>query len=308
MLLLALSMFTSSTFAQRVESPQGRRYLNPLFDEVKMTENIVFAEKKNELTGKSEPLRLRVFEPVGDSDRGRALFLLTPGGGFVVNGDDWMNDVATEIAKAGYVVAINKYRLNDAIDTPDKFSRALAMAVADQRDALQYLIKDAAKANTFGIDPEKIFVGGHSAGAITSMHTAYLDGDDAIIDVMANAFEREFTLPAPAQMLPIKGVINLAGALPQLQIINRKDVALLSIHGDRDSVVTHDKDDVLFGSVAIHEYLDTVGTSGRLHIIEGAKHNDTALPYLCEECIPLMKRFMFNELAKLPKEALIKSE
>lgn len=301
MLLLALSILTNTAFAQNVQSPKDRRYLNPVFDDVKMTDDIVFAVKNNALTGKSEPLRLRVFEPVGDKDTNRALFLLTPGGGFVVNGDDWMNDVATEIAKAGYVVAINKYRLTDSIDTPEKFSRALAMVVADQRDALQYLIKDAAKANTFGIDPEKIFVGGHSAGAITSMHTAYLDSEDAVIDVMSSAFEREFTLPAPAQMLPIKGVINLAGALPELQIINRKDVALLSIHGDRDSVVTHDKDDILFGSAAIHEYLNTVGTSGKLHIIEGAKHNDTALPYLCEECIPLMKRFMFNELAKLPK-------
>lgn len=296
LLLFVLSIWAIQALAQDDESPRDRRYLNPIFENVKLTEDIVFAEKKSLLTGKKEPLRLRVFEPEGDSDKRRAMFLLTPGGGFVVNGDDWMNDVATEMAKAGYVVAINKYRLSDSIDSAEKFSRALAMAVADQRDALHFLINDAGKANTFGIDPNKIFIGGHSAGAITSMHTAYLDSEDAINEVLRKAFEREYKLPARSAMLPIKGVINLAGLLLELQVIDRGDIPLLSIHGELDAVVTHDRDANVFGSKAIHEYLDTIGTPGKLYILEGAKHNDTALPYLCEECIPLMKRFMFNQL------------
>src|SRR5690606_12989119 len=113
--------------------------------------------------------------PKGDSLAARPLFLLTPGGGFVVTGDDWMNDVAEEMAKAGYVVALNKYRLSRNINSPAKYASALSKAMTDQVDALRFLIDDARNDNKFRIDPDKIFIGGHSAGAITSMHTAYLD-------------------------------------------------------------------------------------------------------------------------------------
>ena len=296
--LMALS-WAACAWAQSDESPSDRRYLNPVFTEVKLTENLVFAKKLNDLSGTEETLRLRVFEPAGDSERRRPLFLLTPGGGFVVNGDDWMNDVATEIAKAGYVVAINKYRLSKSIETPALYMQALAKAVADQRDALAYLVADAEGENRFGIDPERVFIGGHSAGAITSMHMAYLDRGDSLNEMLRAAMAAQFEVPAKQAEPAIKGVINLAGLVSDLQMINRQDIPLLSIHGADDAVVTPDRNAEVFGSKAIHEYLDLVGTDNTLYLIEGARHNDTALPYLCEECVPLMKRFMFNQLQTL---------
>ena len=152
--------------AQNDESPENRRYLNPVFDEVIFTENIVYATKRNDLNNKKEELKLRVFEPKDDSLAARPLFLLTPGGAFMVTGDDWMNDVAEELAKAGFVVALNKYRLSSSIDTPEKYAVALRKAMTDQTDALRFLINDARGKNRFRIDPDKIFIGGHSAGAI----------------------------------------------------------------------------------------------------------------------------------------------
>ena len=205
----ALCLLSITTMAQDDVSPENRRFLNTVFNDVTLTENIIFAEKHNPFGKKKEALRMRVFEPKGDDAALRPLFVLMPGGGWVVNGDDWMNDVATEIAKAGYVVAIHKYRLSQGIGSPELYFDALAKSSSDQRDAIEYLIASAAAGNRFRIDTSKIFIGGHSAGAITSMHTAYLDADDSAQPGMIAAFKNYKSLPAKKQQIKLKGVINI---------------------------------------------------------------------------------------------------
>jgi len=293
---LLVGIVNSHVFAQEVASPENRLYLNPVFEEVDFTENIVFAEKLNPFGNKKEELRMRIFEPKGDTAKLRPLFVLMPGGGWVVNGDDWMNDVATMFAQAGYVVAIHKYRLSESIGTAEQYFDALAKATSDQLDAIQYLVDDAQAENRFRIDTSKIFIGGHYAGAVTSMHTAYLDPGDSMQPLMRETFIRYDAIAEKQNEYKIIGVINLSGAVNDLGMINRNDVALLSIHGDKDSVVPYDSNEYSFGSVAIDEYANTVGTFSRLFLIEGGLHNDTAIPGLCEECVPIMKRFMFNQL------------
>lgn len=297
--LCALSF---ASFAQDSgTSASKRRYLNQVFDATKFTGDIVFGEKMNDRGNKKEKLKLRIFEPAGDSERKRPLFLLTPGGGFVVTDETWMNEFAQEIAKAGYVVALNTYRLSSDINTPETYLNALAKAVEDQKSALAYLLKDAENENRFGIDPAAIFIGGHSAGAITSMHTAYLDADDPLEAQMADMFRKRNLLPDPKNPSPFKGVINLSGLLTNLSIIDRKDVPLLSLHGDGDTVINVDKDQNIFGAIAIHAYADIVETQNEIYVIKGALHNDTSISPICEECIPLIKRFMFNQLQKLSR-------
>lgn len=305
---LAVLLFTllcSLSFAQDGSSPENRRYLNPIFDSVKFTEGIVYGEKPNDQNGQEaekEVLKLRVFEPANDSNQRRPLVLIIPGGGFVVTGETWMNEFAEKLAKSGYVVALNNYRLSDNTDTPEAYFNALAKAVGDQRDAITYLINDAEKENRFGIDPSKIFIGGHSAGAITSMHTAYMDSNDALLPLMRDIFDEHKLLIDPESKIALKGVISLSGLLSNLAIMGRNDVPLLSLHGDADSVINVKSDENIFGAIAIHQYADIVGTENELHVIKGALHNDTSISPLCEECIPLIKRFMFNQLHKETKQ------
>lgn len=299
LVLVFLSALSATSLAQDSgTSAAKRRYLNQVFDATKFTGDIVFGEKMNDRGNKKEKLKLRVFEPAGDTERRRPLFLLTPGGGFVVTDEAWMNEFAEQIAKAGYVVALNMYRLSTDINTPENYLNALAKAVEDQNAALAYLLKDAENENRFGIDPTAVFIGGHSAGAITSMHTAYLDADDPLEPKMAEMFRKRNLLRDAKTPSPFKGVINLSGLLTNLAIIDRKDAPLLTIHGDGDVVINVDKDQNIFGAIAINAYADIVETPNELYVIKGALHNDTSISAICEECIPLIKRFMFNQLNK----------
>lgn len=281
------------------EQPAQRRYLNQVFDDHIRTPDIVFAEAFNSTSGKTENLTMRVFEPKGDKLEKRPLFILTPGGAFQYHEEHWMDSFGEPLAKAGYVVAINRYRLSDSIETREKYLDALAKAIADQRFAIEYFIRDAAGPDKFRVDLNNIFVGGHSAGAITSMHVAYLDPADEIDPAMARSLNAEGDIKQwDKNRFKIRGVVNLSGLLTDLDIIDKGEPALLSLHGDKDDVIaTGTSDDSrAHGSRTIHEYAEKVGVNSELNIIRGAGHNDPADPVLCPECVPLVKRFMFNVL------------
>jgi predicted esterase len=276
-----------------------RRYLNEVFADSVRTADIVYAEGFNGSTGERERLKLRVFEPKNDSAKKRVLLILTPGGGFVAHDDHWMDEFAAPLARSGYVVALNRYRLSKEINSAESYSDALFKAFADQKAAIRFFIKDAQGENRFRIDPQNIFIGGHSAGAITSMHVAYVDGSDELETRLAAGMKAHGGINgenSDAKLtFKIRGVVNLSGLVTDLNIIDKGEPPLLSIHGDKDTVVgIGTSPPGLYGSIPIHERAAQIGVPDELHVIRGALHNDTADPVLCPECVPLVRRFMFN--------------
>ncbi|MES2584709.1 MAG: alpha/beta hydrolase [Pseudomonadota bacterium] len=304
--LLTGLMAGSATWAADAPAPSARRYLNLVFAEHIRTGDVVFAENTNNLTGKLEKLTLRVFEPKGDKETKRPLLILTPGGGFVRTEDFWMDDFGEDLARAGYVVAINRYRLSSGINTPELYFDALFKAMSDQKAAVRYFVKDAAGANRYKIDTDNIFIGGHSAGGITSLHVAYLDASDTMPEVMAAAMKKHGGLDGNSgnEKIPFKvrGVINLSGLVSDLDMLDPNEAALMSLHGDKDDVVAIGATAAgTFGSIPIHRRAESVGIRNELHVIQGGEHNDTSDPQRCPECIPLIKRFMFNTMVRTVK-------
>jgi poly(3-hydroxybutyrate) depolymerase len=283
------------------QSPPSRRYLNEVFTDTVRTADIVYAEATNTATDKVERLRLRVYEPKGDTTAKRPLFVLTPGGGFVAHDDHWMDEMAAALARSGFVVALNRYRLARDINSAERYLDALFQAVSDQKATIRYFLADARNANRFRIDPQSIFIGGHSAGAISSMHVAYVDPSDELDPRMATALKAHGGIAGengdPELSFRIRGVVNLSGLVTDLGIIDQGEPPLLSIHGDKDTVVAiGTAPPGLFGSSPIQERAAQVGLVSELNIIRGALHNDTADPATCPECVPLIRRFLFNQL------------
>jgi hypothetical protein len=286
-----------SVHAQDETGP--RRYLNEIFADTVRTGDVIYQEDFNDASGKNEKLTLRVYEPKADTAAKRPLILITPGGGFVKHDDHWMDDFAEPLARAGYVVALNRYRLANSINSADEFFGALAKAHSDQRAAIRYFINDAKGANRYRIDPQNIFIGGHSAGAITSLYTAYFDASDSIPEPLQNALKSQGGLNGKGgehDEFKIRGVINLSGMVTDLNLIDANEPALLSIHGDQDSIVKIDGSAGQFGSIPIDQRAQSVGLAHELYVVRGGLHNDTSLPVRCPECVPLVRRFVFNHL------------
>ena len=152
-------------------------------------------------------------------------FVLIHGGGFTGGSKTAGSMVAfgNEYAQRGYVgVSINYRLVGDdpptedlARDPTNPQSVAAAAARVDAARAVEWMRANAA---TYRIDPDRIAVGGYSAGAITSMGVAFRDTGVDGADFQA--------------------VLSLSGGLyGQESIIDANDPPLIMIHGTADPTV-----------------------------------------------------------------------
>src|SRR5690606_34921075 len=96
------------------------------------------------------------------------------------------------------------------------------------------------------IDTNNIFIGGSSAGAITALHTAYLDRSCeleefiglSVINTMGGV---EGNSGNACYSSKVKGVINLCGALANYSWLETGDAALCSMHGTADGTVKYNR-------------------------------------------------------------------
>ena len=173
------------------------RYKSPVFDQVQVTNNVQFSTNVPRprpgggfyefVTGlpvnvrewQTDPVNLRmdIYQPQGDTLQKRPLIIICFGGGFVTGSRTHWSIVllAQELAKRGFVTAAIDYRLGMNLFNQNLGLRAVYRGIQDGRSAVRYFRADADGANTYRIDPEQIYMGGHSAGAFVALHNAYLD-------------------------------------------------------------------------------------------------------------------------------------
>ncbi len=122
-------------------------------------------------------LYMDIFEPVGDTQSKRPVIIICFGGGFLDGSKDhWsMRLLAQDLAKRGFVTATIDYRLGMNIFDEGLSQRAVYRGLQDGRSAIRFFRADAAGANHYNIDPDEIYIGGHSAGAFIGTHIAYID-------------------------------------------------------------------------------------------------------------------------------------
>jgi para-nitrobenzyl esterase len=286
--LIGLSALTM-TFAQ--DPCASGRYATDVFSNVTLTSNITYGSNLN-FANSNTSLKLDVYEPTGDTEVARPLIVWVHGGSFLggskTDGD--MVALSNAFAKKGYVCASIDYRTGFfPIDSANAV-KAVVRAVQDLRASVRYFYKDRADGtNAYRIDTNNIFVGGSSAGAITSLHLAYLDRSCEIDPyVPAANYEAlggiEGNSGNPCYSSKVNGVINLCGALAQYGWLEAGDLPLCSMHGTTDGTVKYNRGIVnpgvplmyLDGSRMLHERAQAVGVSSKFYTFLGAGH----VPYL----------------------------
>jgi carboxylesterase type B len=178
--LLALSTFLYvSVFAQCTDD----RYRNfSYFSESIRTTAIEFGVNESvppfgASQGSPQSLKMDVYEPEGDQITNRPVVVVAFGGSFIGGSRGQMESLCREFARLGYVAVAPDYRVGlffpiDELNT----TLAVLRGAHDMKGCVRYLRKTVAEdGNPYGIDPNMIFVGGVSAGAISAIHAAYLD-------------------------------------------------------------------------------------------------------------------------------------
>jgi len=149
-------------------------FKDPQF-KVKVVRNLQFGTGEvRQPNPAKHPLFLDVYQPdSSDASWKRPAMIAVHGGGFLLGDKSEMANLCREFAARGYACFSINYRL--VPDDPpgsekDSYARTVFAAVEDAHRATQWILANAARYN---IDPSKLFIGGSSAGAVTSMLLAY---------------------------------------------------------------------------------------------------------------------------------------
>lgn len=138
----------------------------------------------------------------------------------------------------GFITASIQYRLNSPFTlemlriNDERLKETHYKALQDVRQGIKYIFENAEK---FGFDTENVFLVGTSAGAITALHSVYLDEKEVPKDL-----EEEFGKLEKREK--IKAVISFSGAIYDLSYLKGEEkTPLMIVHGRDDSVVPFDK-------------------------------------------------------------------
>lgn len=171
--------------------------------------------------GERETLRLDLYRPPR-RERPRPAIVFVHGGGFTFGQRSYMKPHAQLFARRGYVSATVSYRLADGGELGQVgYGAAIRAAQHDAQAAVRWLRR---RAKRLGVDPKRIYIAGHSAGAITALETAVSSDDPG-------------RSGNPGYSSRVDGAIAIAGLLADRTQIGRRDAPLLLFHGDADPTV-----------------------------------------------------------------------
>jgi predicted esterase len=195
------------------------RYRDPIFNAVTVTSNVTYGSAVN-LESQTITLQLDVYQPTGDTVTSRPAIVWVHGGSFCCGSktSPELVDEATTFSKEGYLNVSIDYRL-ESPGCSGSFSNCVAAiqeAAADAQTAVRFLRTNAA---TYGIDPNRIAIGGSSAGGITALNVGYSSSEDPSASVRA--------------------AVSLSGAQLVVGTISPGDAPALDFHCTTDPLVQY---------------------------------------------------------------------
>ena len=236
--------------------------------------NLSYGEA-TDYNGKLQDLKMDVYYPNTDIDilNKRPFILLIHGGGFTGGTRKSMTYHSKELSKRGFVVATITYRLGYNHEVFGSIQKAVYRAHQDTNTALKYI---ASQKEKLKIDTSWFFIGGSSAGAVTSLSASY--ASQAEWNQIAAKFESDMgPLESSGnnlnEIFSIRGIYNFMGAIPPVVFNSGNLIPTISFHGDLDTTVPIGKNTMTgFGSRAIHEILNEAGVCNDLTVVPNGGH------------------------------------
>ena len=241
---------------------QRYRYTNTLFPSSTITQNVIYGTAPTvdgfgtvESSTTPQNLVMDVYRPTGDTFTNRPVIIFAHPGGFFSgskNVDDMMA-FCDYFARKGYVTATIDYRLgfNATSNIVIHSTRAVYRGLQDGRTAVRYFRANAA---TYGIDPNKVYFVGSSAGAFIALHSIYLDqisekpSETGVVQYTNITPPFSHTAPDLGGLdiganLSFNGkpdaIISLWGGIQSTNLITSNNTTpVLLVHGESDSTVS----------------------------------------------------------------------
>lgn len=251
---------------------------------LKVMSGITFSQVPDYFGEMQRDLKLDLIVPLNRDLPPRPLIIWIIGGAWMaVNKTKFISEL-TPFAKAGYAVASVEYRVSGEEIFPAQ--------IIDVKSAIRYL---RAHADTFGLDPERFYVMGESAGghlaslaaAASSMpeweqgwHTDTSSAVQGCVDLYGVIdFLNNPLYPVPEMFHDLKSEEILIGGklenhkeeavkLNPLTYVSEKTPPFLIFHGLEDNVVPYHQSEYLYDG------LKERGIPAKLYLVNGAGHAD----------------------------------
>lgn len=185
---LAVALLTAVGLSLPTASAHAAvRYQDEVFTSVTTTSDIVYGQAVN-AAGQLQTLHLDLFQPTGDTEAKRPVFIWAHGGFFTQGNKGQIGTIRDFITKRGWVTISIEYRLDPRLpqglagyenseQLPLDLAR-LGEAVRNGQHDMQAAVRWVrANATTLHLDTERIATGGFSAGASMSVATAWNSDD-----------------------------------------------------------------------------------------------------------------------------------
>jgi acetyl esterase/lipase len=171
------------------------------------------------------------------------MIVLVHGGGFMAGSKDDpdMQGYAKAFVKTGYVVAVVNYRLaSPAAPALVCSGYQPWLALQDLHAALNHI---TANSSSYRVDPDKIFLLGTSAGAVTVLHAVYAD-DDELLAWCPRAYPvlggKTGLDKYPGLPVKIAGIAVFSGGIYRSEFYDASNsVPSMMIHGTADTTVPY---------------------------------------------------------------------
>jgi acetyl esterase/lipase len=257
---VAVTAVLAGSIPSSIDPPPGAaplRYRDEVFDNVSRANDLGYGSAPG-LDGSPEALKLDIYQPDGDDATARPALVWVHGGGYS-DGDKSEGpsaEMADAFARRGYVTVSINYRLlvPDGCDgngtVPMECLTAAVAAIHDGQAAVRWL---RANAGTYRIDPDRIGIGGESAGAITAV------GVGIIADVPGDSGN-------PGYPSNVNGWVSISGGVPAGVFVTADDAPGFLFSGTADDVVPHE------WSVQTADAMQSAGVPVYLNTLEGAGH------------------------------------
>jgi acetyl esterase/lipase len=261
----------------------AQRYRDVVSDDVRVQYDLEYGEAETYL-GTKKTLQFDFYEPYNDSLRFRPLIITVFGGSFIVGNRSWVDMQAwgDSLARRGYVVASIDYRLGYNPASEKSLIRAAYRAGQDVSAAVSFFKKEYA---AYGVDTNRIFLLGNSAGSIASLIAAFLQDDERPPETYGdkvrpnlNSLNRDVN---SNQSAAVAGVVSLWGGLTDMNFIDASDnVPVCFIHGQDDKTVPYDVGPayninllpLIYGSSYLASRMDSLGIYNELHLFPDKGH------------------------------------
>ena len=212
--------------------------------------------------GNNQELFMDIYQPAGDTSSMRPLLLFTYGGSFITGTrkSDELIYFATEMAKKGYVCATYDYRLGTIGDLVqvEGLVKTVFRAVQDGKAAVRFFREDADTDNEYRINPATIIAGGTSAGAILSLHLAYVESADQLPAQWQTWLNEvgglEGNSGSPGYCSKSNGAFSFSGGLADTSWIKETSVPVYSVHSTQDGVVLYNYGRPIGGNAPVELY------------------------------------------------------